>query len=79
MKTDRRDADMLAQSYQSGDLTPVWVPTPEHQAFSAEDTNQTGASKQNFLVAGSFPINAFTVQRPPGHPVRLSRCGPAAP
>ena len=26
VKTDRRDAEKLAQSYQSGDLTPVWVP-----------------------------------------------------
>ena len=25
MKTDRRDAEKLAQSYQAGDLTPVWV------------------------------------------------------
>jgi transposase len=27
VKTDRRDAEKLAQSYQAGDLTPVWVPT----------------------------------------------------
>ena len=33
VKTDRRDAERLAQSYQSGDLTPVWVPTPEHEAL----------------------------------------------
>jgi transposase len=33
VKTDRRDAEKLAQSYQSGDLTPVWVPTPEHEAL----------------------------------------------
>ena len=33
VKTDRRDAERLAQSYQSGDLTPVWVPTPEHKAL----------------------------------------------
>ena len=33
MKTDRRDAEKLAQSYQAGDLTPVWVPTPEHEAL----------------------------------------------
>ena len=26
VKTDRRDAEKLAQSYQAGDLTPVWVP-----------------------------------------------------
>jgi len=33
VKTDRRDAEKLAQSYQAGDLTPVWVPTPEHEAL----------------------------------------------
>jgi transposase len=33
VKTDRRDAEKLAQSYQSGELTPVWVPTPEHEAL----------------------------------------------
>ena len=33
VKTDRRDAEKLAQSYQSGELTPVWVPSPEHEAL----------------------------------------------
>src|SRR2546428_7423711 len=28
VKTDRRDAEKLARSYRSGDLTPVWVPDP---------------------------------------------------
>jgi transposase len=32
VKTDRRDAEKLARSYQAGDLTPVWVPTPGHEA-----------------------------------------------
>jgi transposase len=27
VKTDRRDAERLARSYRSGDLTAVWVPT----------------------------------------------------
>ena len=26
VKTDRRDAELLARSYRAGDLTPVWVP-----------------------------------------------------
>lgn len=33
VKTDRRDAMKLARSYRAGDLTPVWVPTPEHEAL----------------------------------------------
>jgi transposase len=32
VKTDRRDAEKLARCYRAGDLTPVWVPTPAHEA-----------------------------------------------
>jgi transposase len=33
VKTDRRDAEKLARCYRAGDLTPVWVPTAEHEAL----------------------------------------------
>jgi len=33
IKTDRRDATKLARLLRSGDLTPVWVPDREHEAF----------------------------------------------
>lgn len=33
IKTDRRDAEKLARSYRSGDLTSVWVPDAEHEAL----------------------------------------------
>jgi transposase len=33
VKTDRRDAEKLARSYRSGDLTPVWVPDTAHEAL----------------------------------------------
>ena len=33
VKTDRRDALMLARLHRSGDLTPVWVPGPEQEAM----------------------------------------------
>jgi transposase len=33
VKTDRRDAEKLARSYRSGDLTPVWVPDAAHEAL----------------------------------------------
>jgi transposase len=33
VKTDRRDAEKLARCYRAGDLTPIWVPTPEHEAL----------------------------------------------
>ena len=34
IKTDRRDAEKLARSYRSGDLTPVWVPRREARSAS---------------------------------------------
>ncbi|PRY68166.1 IS110 family transposase [Halomonas ventosae] len=33
VKTDRRDAQMPARLSRSGELTPVWVPTPEQEAI----------------------------------------------
>jgi transposase len=33
VKTDRKDAEKLARSYRAGDLTPVWVPDPAHEAL----------------------------------------------
>jgi transposase len=33
VKTDRRDAEKLAQCYQSGTLTSVWVPDAAHEAL----------------------------------------------
>lgn len=33
VKTDRRDAEKLARSYRSGELTPVWVPDRAHEAL----------------------------------------------
>lgn len=33
VKTDRRDALKLCRCLRNGDLTPVWVPDPEHEAL----------------------------------------------
>jgi transposase len=33
VKTDRRDAERLARSYRSGDLTPVWVPDEDSESL----------------------------------------------
>ena len=33
VKTDRRDAIMLAKLHRAGELTPVWVPDPCHEAM----------------------------------------------
>jgi transposase len=32
-KNDRRDAELLARLLRSGDLVPIWIPAPEHEAF----------------------------------------------
>ncbi len=33
VKTDTRDAVGLARLLRSGDLTPIWIPDPEHEAL----------------------------------------------
>jgi transposase len=33
VKTDRRDARKLTGSFRAGELTPVWVPDPSHEAL----------------------------------------------
>jgi len=33
VKTDRKDAEKLARLLRAGELTAVWVPTPEHEAL----------------------------------------------
>src|SRR5215204_5119214 len=33
IKTDRRDATNLAKLHRAGELTPVWVPDPAHEAI----------------------------------------------
>lgn len=33
VKTDRRDAEMLARLWRAGELTPIWTPNEEHEAM----------------------------------------------
>jgi transposase len=49
VKTDRRDAEKLARSYRSGDLTPVWVPDAAHEAL--RDVRAREAAKKDQLRA----------------------------
>jgi transposase len=51
VKTDRRDARKLAQSYRAGDLTPVWVPDEAHEALR-DLVRAREAAKQDQLRAG---------------------------
>ena len=50
VKTDRRDAERLARSYRSGDLTPVWVPNEGSEALR-DQLRAREAAKQDQLRA----------------------------
>lgn len=50
VKTDRRDAEKLARSFRSGDLTPVWVPDAAHEALR-DLVRAREAAKQDQLRA----------------------------
>jgi transposase len=46
IKTDRRDAEKLAECFRSGMLTSVWVPDAEHEALR-DLVRARGAAKQD--------------------------------
>jgi transposase len=46
IKTDRRDAEKLAEFHQSGTLTPVWVPDAAHEALR-DLVRARGAAKKD--------------------------------
>jgi transposase len=50
VKTDRRDAERLARSFRSGDLTPVWVPNEESESLR-DLVRAREAAKQDQLRA----------------------------
>jgi transposase len=65
VKTDRRDAERLARSYRSGDLTAVWVPDAGSEALR-DLVRAREAAKQDQLRA-RHRLNKFllrTGQRP---------------
>lgn len=59
IKTDRRDAEKLAQCYQSGTLTPVWVPDAAHEALRdlvrARATAKTDESRAKHRLVKYLP------------------------
>ena len=68
VKTDRRDALKLARSYRAGDLTPVWVPDPAHEALR-DLVRAREAAKKDQLRA-RHRLGKFLL--------RQGRCRPAA-
>lgn len=66
VKTDRRDAEKLARSFRSADLTPVWVPDAAHEALR-DLVRAREAAKKDQLRA-RHRLNKFLLrqgQRPP--------------
>lgn len=68
IKTDKRDAIRLAQLYRAAELTPVYVPTPEDEAFrdlirAREDAKQDMNRHKQRL--GKFLLR-HQIQPPPG-------------
>lgn len=67
VKTDRRDAERLASSYQAGVLTPVWVPDPKHEALRdlvrAREAAKQDAKRAKHRLGKYLLRNG---QRPPG-------------
>ena len=66
VKTDRRDARKLAQSYRAGDLTAVWVPDESHEAL--RDLVRTREAGKQDQVRARHRLSKFLLRhgrRPP--------------
>src|SRR3989441_10356348 len=68
VKTDRRDAERLARSFRSGDLTAVWVPDAAHEALrdlvrarEAAKRDQLRARHRLQSLRGVARISAATI------------------
>ncbi|WP_445003105.1 IS110 family transposase [Halomonas mongoliensis] len=60
VKTDRRDAQMLARLARSGELTPVWVPTPEQEAM--RDLTRAREDMKAIELKARQRLNAFLLR-----------------
>lgn len=60
VKTDRRDANMLARLSRSGELTPVWVPTPEQEAI--RDLTRAREDMKVIELKARQRLNAFLLR-----------------
>jgi transposase len=66
VKTDRRDALLLARLLRSGDLTPIWIPDEEHEAL--RNLVRSRADAQVDLVRARHRLTKFLLRqglRPP--------------
>jgi len=66
IKTDRRDAKMLARLSRSGELTPVWVPTPEQEAI--RDLTRARDDMKAAELRARQRLNAFLLRHSKVYP-----------
>ena len=58
VKTDRRDAVMLAKLHRAGELTAIWISDAAHEAMRDLVRARSKASdEQTDMVAGPLPTN----------------------
>ena len=60
VKTDRRDAVMLAKLHRAGELTPVWVPDAAHEAM--RDLVRARATAMRMLSKSRQHLQAFLLK-----------------
>jgi len=61
VKTDRRDAESLARLHRAGELTPVYVPTPEDEAL--RDLVRAREDSKQSLRRAKQQLGAFLLRR----------------
>ncbi len=78
VKTDRRDTGEMVQSCQVGDVTPVWVPTPEHESLRGLARQRARRQRVRSAAARKRGPLPRTVRWPIGAPWKSARVsGPA--
>lgn len=60
VKTDRRDAEMLARLLRSGELTAIWIPDPAHEAM--RDLVRSRRQVRQDLVASRQMLLGFLLR-----------------
>ncbi|HYM97009.1 MAG TPA: IS110 family transposase [Candidatus Sulfotelmatobacter sp.] len=70
VKTDNRDAISLARLLRSGDLTPVWVPDPEHEAL--RDLVRAREDAKVDLLRARQRLNKFLLRHAVSSPGRFT-------
>jgi transposase len=67
IKTDRRDAEMLARLWRAGELTPVWTPDEEQEAM--RDLIRTRKQSLDALKIAKQQLQSFLLR----HGLRYNR------